>query len=163
MEALDWIKARTAGAMMGGEDAETAEAALNDVLPDKKKRRAEALAIKDKGEDEEGDGEEHQKELAKAADDAEVLSDMGRGSSKEHAAKRVQKMLKLLEKVKEDVGRGSQGSKASSMQKALQKSLDDLKRVGKLGSKITLEVAKDKLFDAAMVVKQAKNQASKEN
>ena len=37
MEALDWIKARTAGAMMGGEDAETAEAALNDVLPDKKK------------------------------------------------------------------------------------------------------------------------------
>ena len=163
MDALQWTKARTAGAMLGpGEDAETAEAALNDVMPDKKKRKAETLAIQDKDEDEEEDGDGQREELEKAADEAEVLSDMGRNSSKEHAAKRVQKMLKLLEKVKEDVGKGSQGSKASSMQQALQKSLDDLKRVGKLGKKITLEVAKDKLFDAAMAVKKAKNQASKQ-
>ena len=162
MEALDWIKARTAGAMMGpGEDAETAEAALNDVLPERKKRKGQALAIMDKEEDAEDDGEGN-RELEKAADEAEVLSDMGRNSSRDHAATRVQKMLKLLEKVKADVAKGSQGSKASSMQQALQKSLDDLKRVGKLGKKITLEVAKDKLFDAAMAVKKAKNQASKE-
>ena len=48
----------------------------------------------------------------KLADEAEVLSDMGRNSSRDHAA--------------------------------------------------TREVAKDKLFDAAVAVKKAKNQASKE-
>eukprot|EP00435_Cladocopium_sp_Y103_P041286 s2897_g11.t1 len=160
MEVLDWIKARAAGAMMGsGEDAETAEAALNDVLPDKKRKR-EQLAIKDV--EEEDDDEGHQEELAKAADEAEVLSDMGKNSSREHAAKRVQKMLKLLEKVKQEVGKGSQGSKASSMQKAMQKSLDDLTKLGKLRKRVTLEAAKDKLFDAAMAVKKARNQASKE-
>jgi hypothetical protein len=163
MDALQWIKAKTAGAMLDpGEDAETAEAALNDVMPDKKKRKAETLAIQDKDEDEEEDGEGQNGELEKAADEAEVLSDMGKNISREHASKRVQKMLKLLEKVKEDVGKGSQGSKASSIQQALQKSLGDLKRVGKLGKKFTLEVAKDKLFDAAMAVKKAKNQASKQ-
>ena len=49
MDALQWIKARTAGAMLGpGEDAETAEAALNDVMPDKKKGRQRLWPYKTK-------------------------------------------------------------------------------------------------------------------
>lgn len=49
MDALQWIKAKTAGAMLDpGEDAETAEAALNDVMPYKRKRKAEIWPYKTK-------------------------------------------------------------------------------------------------------------------
>eukprot|EP00435_Cladocopium_sp_Y103_P076089 s462_g76.t1 len=70
------------------------EEALSDVLPDKEKKQKNLLALADKMDDEKDDDEEDQ--LKAAADEADVLSDLGPSKNKEQTAKRVLKMVKLL-------------------------------------------------------------------
>ena len=65
-------------------------------------------------EDEEENEKEHPKQSSKAAaldkavEDAEVLSDLGTNESKEQAAKRVLKMIKVIKDAKKTTGEAGQ-------------------------------------------------------
>ena len=137
------------------------EDALSDVLPDKaKSKKREPLALMDKM-DEESEQEPEKTHspskkataLHKAVEDAEVLSDLGRSKSKDQAAKRVQKMIKLIKDVKGKAGNASQ--------KALQPSLSELEKVSRKGNKLSLETCKDTLLDAALALKKVQKSLQK--
>ena len=130
MEALEWMKARQHGSMNAG-DGFQGDDALSDVLPDKAKgKRKEQLALEDIAHDEEGEEEEGKTNdpstkataLNKAVEDAEVLSDLGRSKSKEQAARRVQKMIKLIKGVQKKAGSASQKEVQSALSELEKKS-----------------------------------------
>ena len=159
MEALDWMKARQYGSMNTG-DGFQGEDALSDVLPDKAKARKKSqLALMDKGNgEEEGEEEEATHDpmttaLGKAAQDAEVLSDLGKSKNKELAAKRVLKMVKLIKDVQKKAD--------TANQKDLQATLSDLEKLSKKGKALSLESCKDKLLDAALAVKKVQKTLKK--
>ena len=164
MEALDWIKARQHGPM-GVEDGFQAEDALSDVLGSRDKKNMknkETLALMDKDrsdeEEEEEEGEEPNQVSAKAAlnkavEDAEVLSDLGKSKSKDQAAKRVLKMVKVIKDVKKQAD--------SAGQKILGAALAELEKLSKKGTSLNLESCKDTLLDAALAVKKVQKGAKK--
>lgn len=164
MEALDWIKARQHGSM-GVEDGFQAEDALSDVLGSRDKKNMknkETLALMDKDrsdeEEEEEEGEEPNQVSAKAAlnkavEDAEVLSDLGKSKSKDQAAKRVLKMIKVIKDVKKQAD--------SAGQKILGAALAELEKLSKKGTSLNLESCKDTLLDAALAVKKVQKGAKK--
>ena len=159
MEALDWMKARQCGSMNTG-DGFQGEDALSDVLPDKAKgKKNSQLALMDKGNgEEEGEEEEATHDpmttaLGKAAQDAEVLSDLGKSKNKELAAKRVLKMVTLVKDVKKKAD--------TANQKDLQATLSDLEKLSKKGKALSLESCKDKLLDAALAVKKVQKTLKK--
>ena len=161
MEALDWIKARQHGSM-GVEDG-FPEDALSDVLGSRDKKNMknkETLALMDKDrsdeEEEEEEGEKPNQVSAKAAlnkavEDAEVLSDLGK--SKDQAAKRVLKMIKVIKDVKKQAD--------SAGQKILGAALAELEKLSKKGTSLNLESCKDTLLDAALAVKKVQKGAKK--
>ena len=163
MEALDWIKARQHGSM-GVEDG-FPEDALSDVLGSRDKKNMknkETLALMDKDrsdeEEEEEEGEEPNQVSAKAAlnkavEDAEVLSDLGKSKSKDQAAKRVLKMIKVIKDVKKQAD--------SAGQKILGAALAELEKLSKKGTSLNLESCKDTLLDAALAVKKVQKGAKK--
>ena len=163
MEALDWIKARQHGSM-GVEDGFQAEDALSDVLGSRDKKNMknkETLALMDKDrsdeEEEEEGGEPNQVSakaaLNKAVEDAEVLSDLGKSKSKDQAAKRVLKMIKVIKDVKKQAD--------SAGQKILGAALAELEKLSKKGTSLNLESCKDTLLDAALAVKKVQKGAKK--
>ena len=161
MEALDWIKARQHGSM-GVEDG-FPEDALSDVLGSRDKKNMknkETLALMDKDrsdeEEEEEEGEEPNQVSAKAAlnkavEDAEVLSDLGKSKSKDQAAKRVLKMIKVIKDVKKQAD--------SAGQKILGAALAELEKLSKKGTSLNLESCKDTLLDAVLAVKKVQKGA----
>lgn len=163
MEALDWIKARQHGSM-GVEDG-FPEDALSDVLGSRDKKNMknkETLALMDKDrsdeEEEEEEGEKPNQVSAKAAlnkavEDAEVLSDLGKSKSKDQAAKRVLKMIKVIKDVKKQAD--------SAGQKILGAALAELEKLSKKGTSLNLESCKDTLLDAALAVKKVQKGAKK--
>ena len=157
---MEYMQARAIGSMNTGEGCQ-GDDALSDVLGSKDKKKKEQLALMDKSEDEQEaeEEEEHPKHaskaaaLSKAVEDAEVLSDLGKSRSKEQAAKRVLKMIKVIKDVKKT------GDNAG--QKALEPVLSELERLSKRGSKLSLESCKDTLFDAALAVKKVQKASKK--
>ena len=157
MEALDWMKARQCGSM-NTQDGFQGEDALSDVLPAKAKTKKKGqLALMDK---EQEDEEEEEKTngpaasaLGKAVEDAEVLSDLGKSKNKELAAKRVQKMIKLIKDVQKNADNANK--------KDLQSALTDLEKLSKKGKALSLESCKDKLLDAALAVKKVQKTLKK--
>ena len=78
---------------------------------------------------------------------ADVLSDIGDRKDKKEASSRVSKMLKLVKSVQKQVG--------PEKAKALNSSFQALQKLEK-NKKISLEKAKDTLFDAALEIKEVK-------
>ena len=122
------------------------------------REKRKGLTNQAEGEDGENDEEETKpsKATAKitaAADEAEVLSDLGQSKNKELAAKRVVKMITVLKSVKADLASGASGPQATSQQKAVQDCLVDLQKLSKKGPKLSMEAAKDGLLEAALCVK----------
>ena len=156
-EALEWIRAKNIGSMLEGTEGHLGEDALNEVLPDKeKKKRKGLLAIKDKESedvDDEEDGQADKNKLKATVDEADVLSDLGKNQSKDLAAKRIVKMITLLKSLKNDISKGSSGSKDTAHAKSVQASLDSLQKLVKQGSKVNMEAAKEELLEAALAVK----------
>eukprot|EP00435_Cladocopium_sp_Y103_P026028 s4938_g6.t1 len=175
VEAMEWMKANKFGSLLAGEDHLTGEEALSDVLPDKEKKKQKGLqlALQDKGpedesenKNEDGDGDEESEGAGKrksmlkaAADEADVLSDIGQGKNKEQTAKRVMKMVKLLRGLISQSTKKSQGSAATAHQKELNDCLKELQKLSKQGSKVNVEAAKNQLFEAALAVKRASKAA----
>ena len=159
VEALEWIRAKNIGSMLEGTEGHLGEHALNEVLPDKeKKKRKGLLAIKDKESedvDDEEDGQADKNKLKATVDEADVLSDLGKNQSKDLAAKRIVKMVTLLKSLKNDISKGSSGSKDTAHAKSVQASLDSLQKLVKQGSKVNMEAAKEELLEAALAVKRA--------
>ena len=113
---------------------------------------------KDRSDEEEAgeEGEEPTQVSAKAAlnkavEDAEVLSDLGK--SKDQAAKRVLKMIKVIKDVKKQAD--------SAGQKILGAALAELEKLSKKGTSLNLESCKDTLLDAALAVKKVQKGAKK--
>ena len=80
--------------------------------------------------------------------EADLLSDMGGKLVKEDAKTRLNRMVKLLQTVKGEVG--------AKKGKPLDKALTDLKKLLKQGGKMTMDQAKQHLFDAALEIKKVK-------
>ncbi|CAK9072998.1 unnamed protein product [Durusdinium trenchii] len=80
--------------------------------------------------------------------EADLLSDMGGKLVKEEAKTRLNRMVKLLQTVKGEVG--------AEKGKPLDKALTDLKKLLKQGGKMTMDQAKQHLFDAALEIKKVK-------
>jgi len=157
VEALEWIRAKNIGSMLEGTEGHLGEHALNEVLPDKeKKKRKGLLAIKGKESedvDDEEDGQADKNKLKATVDEADVLSDLGKNQNKDLAAKRIVKMVTLLKSLKNDISKGSSGSKDTAHAKSVQASLDSLQKLVKQGSKVNMEAAKEELLEAALAVK----------
>ena len=88
MEALDWMKARQHGSMNAGDGCQ-GDDALSAVLPDKvKPKKKSQLALMDREPEQEEEEEEEKTNdpltnaLGKAAQDAEVLSDLGKSKTR---------------------------------------------------------------------------------
>ena len=128
LEAVEWMKAIKLGSFLGGQDQLAGEEALSDVLPDKEKKKQKsilALADKEKEEDEDDqedqeqqDGASSKSKLKAAADEADVLSDLGQSKNKEQTAKRVLKMVKLLKGLISQSSKKVQGLQAQPSRKA---------------------------------------------
>ena len=123
-----------------------------------KNKETLALMDKDRSDEEEAgeEGEEPTQVSAKAAlnkavEDAEVLSDLGK--SKDQAAKRVLKMIKVIKDVKKQAD--------SAGQKILGAALAELEKLSKKGTSLNLESCKDTLLDAALAVKKVQKGAKK--
>lgn len=171
LEAVQWMQASKFGNLLGGEDQRTGEEALSDVLPEKEKRKQKGLlALKDKEqveEDEHDDDDDedtqepasNKSKLKAAADEADVLSDIGQSKNKEQTAKRVLKMVKLLKGLISQTSKKSAGSAATAQQKGLNNSLQELQKLSKQGAKVNVETAKNQLFEAALAVKRASKAA----
>lgn len=160
MEALDWMKARQYGSMNTGDGCQ-GDDALSAVLPEKvkpKKTNQSQLALMDKELEEEEEEEMKTNDpltnaIGKAAQDAEVLSDLGKSKNKELAAKRVLRMIKLIKDVQKKAD--------TANQKDLQATLSDLEKLSKKGKALSLESCKDKLLDAALAVKKVQKTLKK--
>ena len=169
LEAVEWMKASKLGSLLGEQDQLAGEEALSDVLTDKEKRKQKSLmALADQEKEEEGDDQEDEEEqdnannkgkLKAAADEADVLSDLGQSKNKEQTAKRVLKMVKLLKGLISQSSKRSTGSAGTEQQKGLNKSLQELQKLSKQGSKVNVETAKNQLFEAALAVKRASKAA----
>eukprot|EP00435_Cladocopium_sp_Y103_P024793 s822_g6.t1 len=148
-EASQWLELKAQSLLAEGEgpaSSSKAAKALEDVLSKDKSR----LAIMDKDPDE---ASEDAAASPKKGDDdqvveADLLSDMGGKVAKEEAQVRVKRMVKLLKAVKKDVS----GAKA----KSLDLCLAGLQKLCHKGKKVSLEEAKEKLFEAALEIKKAK-------
>ena len=143
VEAVEWMKLRAEGLL---EDAPAgnseANAALKQVLG--KERAPKAIQDKDPEEETAGASSKKKDEDVVAAD---VLSDIGDRKDKKEASSRVSKMLKLVKSVQKQVG--------PEKAKALNSSFQALQKLEK-NKKISLEKAKDTLFDAALEIKKVK-------
>lgn len=158
-EAAAWLKAKAEAGMLATKEADLAEQALSQVAPAASKGKKAMLALKDKEDedDEEGDGNDSasdepepvkkKKKVDANAEEAELLSDIGASKNKELASNRVKKMVAPLERVKKE--KGTDSEKGQKVEQCLK----NLKKVEKLGSKISLESAKNQLFEAALAVK----------
>ena len=99
-EALDWMEAKKAAGLMSL-DQQHGQDAFQHVLPAGEKRKGLTNDGEEDNEDD-GEGAKPNKATAKitaAADEAEVLSDLGQSKNKELAAKRVVKMITVLKSV----------------------------------------------------------------
>ncbi len=89
---------------------------------------------------------------AKGKDDqvaeAEALSEVGGVLPKKEAVLRLNRMVKLLKKVKTEQG--------TAKGKELDATLSALQKLEKQGAKVKVEEAKNKLFDAAIQLKKLK-------
>ena len=136
-------------------DQQHGQDAFQHVLPAGEKRKGLTNDGEEDNEDD-GEGTKPNKATAKitaAADEAEVLSDLGQSKNKELAAKRVVKMITVLKSVKADLATGASGSQATSQQKAVQDCLGQLQALTKKGSKLSMEAAKDGPLEAALCLK----------
>ena len=153
MEAAQWLELKAQGMLGDGEDKELGDQALEHVLPSKKASKGQ-LALKDKGveEDEEDPEEAVPASSAKGKDDqlaeAEALSEVGGVLPKKEAVLRLNRMVKLLKKVKKEQG--------TAKGKQLDDTLSALQKLEKQGAKLKVEDAKNKLFDAAIQLKKLK-------
>ena len=134
-------------------EAELGDKALEHVLPSKKASKGQlALADKDVEEDEEDPEEAVPASSAKGKDDqlaeAEALSEVGGVLPKKEAVLRLNRMVKLLKKVKKEQG--------TAKGKHLDDTLSALQKLEKQGAKVKVEDAKNKLFDAAIQLKKLK-------
>ena len=154
MEALAWIKAKTAASLLPGDGVAGGEA-LQELLPALGNKRKKLLALTDKEEEDAGSDPPVVAILDEATEEADKLSCIATRTSKEQASKRMQKMLKLVQKVKEELSSGSQGSGQSPAQKALKEAEVGLKKMSQ-NKKVTVEQAKSTLLDAALAVKKAR-------
>ena len=125
-----------------------------------KNKETLALMDKDRSDEEEAgeEGEEPTQVSAKAAlnkavEDAEVLSDLCKSKSKDQAAKRVLKMIKVIKGVKKQAD--------SEGQKTLGAALAELEKLSKKGTNLNLESCKDTLLDAALAMKKVQKGAKK--
>ena len=127
--------------MMPGEmgDANQAKLALAEVTG----KGLPALMDKERGS---AAGSEQDQDNAVV--EADLLSDMGGKLVKEEAKTRLNRMVKLLQTVKGEVG--------AEKGKPLDKALTDLKKLLKRGGKMTMDQAKQHLFDAALEIKKVK-------
>ncbi|CAK9024633.1 unnamed protein product [Durusdinium trenchii] len=97
---------------------------------------------------ERGSAAESEQDQDNAVVEADLLSDMGGKLVKEEAKTRLNRMVKLLQTVKGEVG--------AEKGKPLDKALTDLKKLLKQGGKMTMDQAKQHLFDAALEIKKVK-------
>ena len=148
-EATQWLKLKAQGLFEDeGEAKDLASKALGDVLPKKGAGAGNGVeAIKDKSDDEE-ESSCSQKKKDEQVVEADLLSEMGKAVPKKECQVRVNRMVKLLKAVKKEVG--------AAKGKCLEQPLADLVKMEKQGSKLPLEDAKGKLFDAALQIKKAK-------
>ena len=133
-----------------GHEQNEASQALAALLSTKNKRK-EPLALEDRpGDHESGNaGSSCNEKKSKGKDEAEVLSEVGsKKMAKEEASTRVKRMLALTKKVKTDVPKEHRD--------ILSKVIARLEKLSKLGNKVSLEAAKDVLFDGAVAIKKAK-------
>ena len=147
-EATQWLKLKAQGQFEDeGEAKDLASKALEDVLPKKGAGAGKGVeAIKDKSDGEEESSCSQKKD--EQVVEADLLSEMGKAVPKKECQVRVNRMVKLLKAVKKEVG--------AAKGKCLEQSLADLMKMEKQGSKLPLEDAKGKLFDAALQIKKAK-------
>ena len=151
-EACQWLELKAQGLLAEGEGpaaSSKAAKALEDVLSKDKSK----LAIMDKDKEQSQASEDDKEASLKKDEDeqvieADLLSEMGSKVVKEEAQVRVKRMMKLLKNVKTEVG--------SAKSKSLDLCLADLQKLDKKGSKVKLEEAKGKLFEAALQIKKAK-------
>lgn len=141
MEAVAWMEARGQGALLDspGKGQGSGQRALEDLGHGHKAQRKELLALRDGSVEEDPAAAK----AAEAADEADVLSDIGPSQSKEMTAKRIQKMINLIKGLKGDLPENP----------ALQTCLNKLQKLGKQGNKVKLESAKNELLEAALAVK----------
>ena len=127
-----------------------ASKALEDVLHKGVGSKKQHLALEDgkASEDEEESGAGSTKGKDGQVVEAEVLSEVGKSVHKKEACLRITRMVKLLKDVKKEVGK--------EKGKSLDGILGSLVKLEKQGSKVGLEDAKGKLFDAAIQIKKVK-------
>ena len=156
LEASQWMEVRAKGLFEPGPGHEQNEAsqALAALLSTKNKRK-EPLALEDRpGDHESGNaGSSSNEKKSKGKDEAEVeaevLSEVGsKKMAKEEASARLKRMLALTKKVKTEVPKEHRD--------ILSKVIARLEKLSKLGNKVSLEAAKDVLFDGAVAIKKAK-------
>lgn len=140
LECAQWLELK-AKSLMPGEmgDANQAKLALAEVTG----KGLPALMDKERGS---AAGSEQDQDNAVV--EADLLSDMGGKLVKEEAKTRLNRMVKLLQTVKGEVG--------AEKGKPLDKALTDLKKLLKQGGKMTMDQAKQHLFDAALEIKKVK-------
>ncbi|CAK9026784.1 unnamed protein product [Durusdinium trenchii] len=140
LECAQWLELK-AKSLMPGEmgDANQAKLALAEVTG----KGLPALMDKERGS---AAGSEQDQDNAVV--EADLLSDMGGKLVKEDAKTRLNRMVKLLQTVKGEVG--------AEKGKPLDKALTDLKKLLKQGGKMTMDQAKQHLFDAALEIKKVK-------
>eukprot|EP00435_Cladocopium_sp_Y103_P036547 s2929_g9.t1 len=151
-EAAQWMEMKAKGLLEHGAGEQSlGDRALQDLMPSNKGGKT-PLALKDKSESDKEDEENTPTGSAKGKDgqvaEAEALSEVGKALPKKEALLRVGRMVKLLKKVKKEVG--------ATKGKPLDGPLEELQKLEKLGSKINMEDAKGKLFDAAIQIKTVK-------
>ena len=158
LEASQWMEVRAKGLFEPGPGHEQNEAsqALAAMLSTKNKRK-EPLALEDKNRSDDHEsgnaGPSCNEKKSKGKDEpeveAEVLSEVGsKKMAKEEASTRVKRMLALTKKVKTEVPKEHRD--------ILSKVIARLEKLSKLGNKVSLEAAKDVLFDGAVAIKKAK-------
>ena len=104
-----------------------------------------------------GDGDDEEEEAAPASSakgkddqvaEAEALPEVGGALSRKEAVLRLNRMVKLLKKVKKEQG--------TAKGKELDETLAALQKLEKQGAKVKVEDAKNKLLDAAIQLKKLK-------
>ena len=154
LEAAQWLELKAQGMVEDGQNKDMGDAALQHVMPGKTGPAKGQLALKDQGQGDGGDQEEEPQAASSAQgkDDqvaeAEALSEVGRALPKKEAVLRLNRMVKLLKKVKKEQG--------TAKGKQLDETLAALQKLEKQGAKVRVEDAKSKLFDAAIQLKKLK-------
>ena len=155
LEAAQWLELKAQGMVEDGQGKDMGDAALQHVMPGKTgPAKGQQLALENHGQGE-GDDEEEEPaaaSTAKTKDDqvaeAEALSEVGGALPKKEAQLRLNRMVKLLKKVKKEQG--------TAKGKQLDETLAALQKLEKQGAKVKVEDAKNKLFDAAIQLKKLK-------